>query len=80
MAGEFSLGCCLLLRVQAPRLSINWRTGVGEQMMADTMTRFGGGESVRREDVRKLGKLLLDTLGAVRNKVQRKTGTGLGEA
>ena len=60
--GEMSDDTCFLhgggqlLRVQPPRLSIHWRTRVGEQMMADTMTWLRGGESVGGEHVRKFGE------------------------
>ena len=62
LGGEFSLGGSKFVRVQATRFGKNWRTCLGEQMVADGMTRWRSCKTVRGEDILELFQQLLDLL------------------
>ena len=54
LGGEFSLGGSKFVRVQATRFGKNWRTCLGEQMVADGMTRWRSCKTVRGQNIREL--------------------------
>ena len=60
--GEFCFGNSQLLQIQASRLSKHWRTRLSQDLMLDLMSRFGGCEPIRREDIWKLGEEVEDAL------------------
>ena len=58
--GKLLHGARELLRVKTTRFKIHWRTWISEEMMADTMARFQGCETIAAENIRELGEEFLD--------------------